>query len=167
MKKILFIIIAVLILCGCQSHEDCKECNTQNWISSANKSVQKMISQITPVLLEQDYNDSLSFSFKDVRQNKFLIAKDTIRKNYQGNTLKWFKEYPDSWISIDSNSVTASIKYCEKWCENMPYVSQLFLVQTKSKPELLWDEALADIETFVHVKEDWYLVKTQCKGCGL
>lgn len=168
MKKTLFIFITLFILYGCESEKNCQECDTQNWIATTKKNSESLISQVSEVLVEQDNNkDSISFISPDERHNEFLIARDTLRKNYKVKTLKWFKDYPNSWISIESNSVTISIEYCEKWCEGMPYVSQMYLVKTKSNPELLWEGALANIEKLLHIKDDWYLVKTECKGCGI
>ena len=165
--KTLLISIAFLLLFGCVSHESCIECDTRNWIPNLNKSSQKSIDQITSILFEQGYNDSLSFIFQNDKQSEFLIARDSLQMNYPVKTMKWFKEHPESWISIDSIAVKVSINYCEKWCEGMPDVSQLFLVQTKSNPTLLWEKALAKVEELIHLKEDWYLVKTRCIGCGL
>jgi hypothetical protein len=166
-KKSFFIFITVFMHYGCISNKKCKGCDTQNWFSSARMSSDYLIGQITEVLLQQDNNDSLSYSFQNVRQNKFLYAKDSLRMNYQGKSLKWFRENPLSWISIDTNSVTVCIKYCEKWCDGIPYVYQLYLIQTKSNPELKIEGVVEDIEKLICVKDDWYLAKTECKGCGI
>lgn len=160
------IFIAVLIFFGCESNNNCDDCASQNWVHDSRKTSEKLISQIKLVLLEQN-QDTISSNFQGFSQKKFLIARDTLSQSYKGETLKWFREHPQSWISIDSNSVTVSIKICEKWCKNIPYSSQLYLIQTPLNPEILWEGALAEIEELINIKDDWFLVKRGCNGCGM
>lgn len=167
MEKTLLSLITVLILFGCESQKNCQKCDTKNWISTANKSSKDMIIQLHLVLLEQENEDSSFINSEDINPNKFLTARNTLRKKYQNKTLKWFKKHPQSWISIKSNSVTVNIQYCEKWCEGIPYTSQLYFVQTKSDPKLLWKGASSVIAELVHIEDDWYLLKTECEGCGI
>lgn len=162
--KSFFITILLVLLLGCQSGE-CGFCDTESWISEI--SSEELINQITPVLKEQAYKDSLNINYTEEKKNIFLIARDTLRKNYAEKTLKWFREHPNSWISIRGSTVKVSIKYCEIWCEDKPYVSQLYLVKSKSNPKLLWEEYLAEVEKSIHINASWYIIKTKCFGCGV